>query len=754
MRLSIFWLLLPLATAQIPFNILNMLNIPPSITGPLFKTYFEITKMETACFKDLKQAYTDGLLAGLTAMRCRSLECLRDEKITNATYAMKMLASIGRPHSLAMDELGVTYAGDPRLCRTIKASFPEASVNSSPEYYPRVLRCNGGLTLQGPFPTKYCFAHFSVDYKRINIESYGIDATLLSPGRSHSGHSRSLDEWHRGMHEDGSDEWACGVDLGRILHEATNGTATLCDISCEGPRVEEKSVFFYFFNTMLIALLCIALLASALDYWATNASREAELKGNNMRKIFLKDPNAIQCLDAIRCISFTWVASLHSNLCSADGDNSLQYIREADYLFSDIFLNSYTSVDTFFLISGLLVSFSFFKRMHKNPEEAYDRSKWIKHYVHRWIRLTPAYMLFIAFYIAWTPRMHGVWAAGTIQARNSTAFIENCEKTWWMNALYVNNINSVVDMCYGVSWFLAVDMQLYWIAPIFLIAIFYSWRTGLISILSGIFLSMFTIVFLTAYYDLPSLPIIAKDPGNLQYTDLIYMKPWTRCIPYLTGILCGYLIVQVREKTFVLRKPQTWMILVSWLIAAALALTVVFAVYDYVRGASDWSIATRALYGCFARIGWSVAIGWVILACTFGWAGPVSTILSHPLWYPLGRLSYCMFLTHWFLIHLLLDGDDRPAHFVSLSHTYLTVTVPVVFLSFIAAYMWSCLVEIPFGNIEGIVMDKLSRRPNIHDKSTEPRMAEAAWRNGIDAGSKHNDASVITTIEVNNQRAH
>lgn len=32
---------------------------------------------------------------------------------------------------------------------------------------------------------------------------------------------------------------------------------------------------------MLIALLCIALLASALDYWATNASREAELKGNN-----------------------------------------------------------------------------------------------------------------------------------------------------------------------------------------------------------------------------------------------------------------------------------------------------------------------------------------------------------------------------------------------------------------------------------------------------------------------------------------
>lgn len=34
------------------------------------------------------------------------------------------------------------------------------------------------------------------------------------------------------------------------------------------------------------------------------------------------------------------------------------------------------------------------------------------------------------------------------------------------------------------------------------------------------------------------------------------------------------------------------MILVSWLIAAALALTVVFAVYDYVRGAQYFK------YGC------------------------------------------------------------------------------------------------------------------------------------------------------------
>ncbi|GMR45162.1 hypothetical protein PMAYCL1PPCAC_15357, partial [Pristionchus mayeri] len=92
------------------------------------------------------------------------------------------------------------------------------------------------------------------------------------------------------------------------------------------------------------------------------------------------------------------------------------------------------------------------------------------------------------------------------------------------------------------------------------------------------------------------------------------------------------------------------------------------------------------------------------LACTFDWAGPVKTLLCHPLWYPLGRLSYCAYLMHDVLILLVVGSDDRPAHFVSIFHLYLTVTIPSVFLTWIFAYVWTSLVEIPFGNIEAILM--------------------------------------------------
>ncbi|GMR50370.1 hypothetical protein PMAYCL1PPCAC_20565 [Pristionchus mayeri] len=334
-----------------------------------------------------------------------------------------------------------------------------------------------------------------------------------------------------------------------------------------------------------------------------------------------KEQDAILCLDALRFISFTWIASLHSAVFTVESDNGMQLLRDEDYFYSPLILNSYSSVDTFFLISGLLVSYTFFKKVHRDPDHARSRFNWIMYYVHRWLRLTPAYLLFIGMYVAWTPRMHGVWALST--AMNSSYFVQACEDTWWMNALYISNFNGMLNMCYPISWFLSVDMQLYWIAPLFLLAIYYSWKAGLGAVLAGVLISIFTMIALTAYSDLPVVSFFAvKHIGNLDFTNQIYIKPWTRCIPYLTGILCGYLIIQVRQKSIELRRPKAWQIIVCWLMATVTALTVVFAVYDYMRGHSEWSIAVKSLYGSFARIGWAAAVAWVVLACTFEWAGP------------------------------------------------------------------------------------------------------------------------------------
>ncbi|GMR46350.1 hypothetical protein PMAYCL1PPCAC_16545, partial [Pristionchus mayeri] len=77
-------------------------------------------------------------------------------------------------------------------------------------------------------------------------------------------------------------------------------------------------------------------------------------------------------------------------------------------------------------------------------------------------RLTPAYLLFIGFIIAWTPEL----------APDALMYAQTCERRWWRNALYINDFGT--ENCYGVAWYLAVDMQLYCVAPIFLLAIHHS----------------------------------------------------------------------------------------------------------------------------------------------------------------------------------------------------------------------------------------------------------------------------------------
>ena len=43
---------------------------------------------------------------------------------------------------------------------------------------------------------------------------------------------------------------------------------------------------------------------------------------------------------------------------------------------------------------------------------------------------------------------------------------ELCIKHWWSHALYVNNdVDDEANGCMGVTWYMANDMQFYWVSP-------------------------------------------------------------------------------------------------------------------------------------------------------------------------------------------------------------------------------------------------------------------------------------------------
>ena len=46
------------------------------------------------------------------------------------------------------------------------------------------------------------------------------------------------------------------------------------------------------------------------------------------------------------------------------------------------------------------------------------------------------------------------------------------------------------------------------------------------------------------------------------------------------------------------------------------------------------------------QVAWALAISWLILACVKRRGGIINTVLCHPVWIPLSRVQYCLYLLH------------------------------------------------------------------------------------------------------------
>lgn len=60
--------------------------------------------------------------------------------------------------------------------------------------------------------------------------------------------------------------------------------------------------------------------------------------------------------------------------------------------------------------------------------------------------------------------------------------------------------------------------------------------------------------------------------------------------------------------------------------------------------------AEGASYEAFSKIGWGIMLTWVVFTCYHGYGGVVNSFLSNPMWQPLARLSFTMYLSHMFVM--------------------------------------------------------------------------------------------------------
>ena len=180
------------------------------------------------------------------------------------------------------------------------------------------------------------------------------------------------------------------------------------------------------------------------------------------------NPNSLTCINGIRFLSLSWVVIGH--IYSAFSPYNHAMVNNLN-IFGDEFLlngamnvvfNAFPSVDSFFLIGATLLTYLTLKELDRNNGGGF--AFWIKFYVHRYIRLTGVYAVIIFFHAT----LLKFFATGPVSIWISYAH-DICQESWWYNLLYINNVDLKPDlsnMCMGATWYLAVDMQMFLIAPL------------------------------------------------------------------------------------------------------------------------------------------------------------------------------------------------------------------------------------------------------------------------------------------------
>ena len=405
--------------------------------------------------------------------------------------------------------------------------------------------------------------------------------------------------------------------------------------------------------------------------------------------------NAITSVHGIRVISMFWVILGHTALWALRFNvfaNELEVFQTVPKRFIfQIIDNAFFAVDSFFVLSGLLLSFLSMKEI----EQRRGKFPFISFYVHRLLRLSPSYYFVVFLYFKVLPYVGSgaVWLLSDY---------DQCGKYWWTNILYINNFHPTIpiNQCYNVTWYLAIDMQFFIISPIFLLLLYHFWEIGFATIV-GTMLASFAIIGTLGGIKNPNANLAQLDlinPNNF-LTSSIYQKPYCRISAYLIGIILGFMLYKKWRRQF-----NLWLHIcfysVLWIIAAVGCLTMVFGEYQTWNG-HPFTKTENVLYLMFSRTVFSIGVALIIYACHNGFGGVVNRILSWNFWIPLSRLTFMAYLCHPIVLSLMY-GTMR-SRFIYTDWLLIVLFAAAVMLSYSLALVLAVTVEYPIANVENAV---------------------------------------------------
>ncbi|XP_049782789.1 nose resistant to fluoxetine protein 6-like [Schistocerca cancellata] len=423
----------------------------------------------------------------------------------------------------------------------------------------------------------------------------------------------------------------------------------------------------------------------------------ARINGQKILKCEGSD-EALGCVHGMRFLSLAWVIMVHTYLqvFSIAENKTLRSVTERSIMYQTI-SNATFSVDTFFFISGLLVTFLFLRSAASKDNETKTRApatiksgvlQFFKLVFYRFIRLTPVYL-----YVLGLVELSMKWLNNKSVFEPNVFDHINCENFWWRNALYINSLFPRKEMCMLWSWYMANDTQFYVLGILLLLISTRFFRTACVAWAALLLCSWSTTAFISVQYEYKAS---IQEPFAL--FDQLYDKPWTRIGPYLVGMATGWILLKTK---CVIRIPLMC-VFMGWVASLLCLISLVYGL-----PLSKLEVYASASYVSLGHTAWCLALAWITIACCAGYGGAVNSLLSFRALYPLSRLTYCAYLVHPLIMFLTSFQMDGPLHI----HNGLVVVLYLgnVVAAFLLAFVISLMLESPIVNILKLGMQTRKR---------------------------------------------
>ncbi|XP_034127394.1 nose resistant to fluoxetine protein 6-like isoform X3 [Drosophila guanche] len=524
--------------------------------------------------------------------------------------------------------------------------------------------------------------------------------------------------------------------IGQLMLKLFNSSTTSIRISETSCQTNESKPWnsMQIFTVVLLGLMgSIVALCTMYDYFLCQDQSQIPVAVKifsaraSSRALFRivdskSNPNIISCLDGIRCMSLIWVIFGHEYLLSlvAPNMNASKVVSWAVQPFSSFILHGFFSVDSFFFIGGLLVAMVALRSMEKSKGKLNVPLM----YLHRFIRIVPILAVAILVYMnLMTLITDGPLASGEFHG------MKECEKGWFWTLLFVQNY-ATSNICLDHSWYLAVDMQLYIISPLLLIAL-YKWGKKAAAGIVVLIVLVSSCLFATMMVNNYSMLLKNRVKSEEDVGKKLYSATHTHAAPWLIGFVFGYFLHLNRGKKFQLSRIAVWS---GWTISLAMIFTSIFALYPAAQwSAPPLSTLEESFHYTLTRVAWPLVLCWIVFACMQGHGGLANSFLSSPLWQPLSRLSYSVYIWHIFFQEVNIR-NLRTNTYLSDYNAMLKFWSDFGF-TLLMSYVLYIIIEAPLGGLDGLLRPKrksiladfqphqLNDGRNL-DKTEVPREAE------------------------------